>query len=78
MMYMVNRLLLFFFRGPLGYQSYHCYMLPSLNKVLLTYLLAYLLTCYSNLLTSENKRLMIRMRKCSKLNYTKTLKNYSA
>ena len=30
------------FRGPLvNYQFYYCYMLPSLNKVLLTYLLTY-------------------------------------
>ena len=36
--------LIFNFRGPLVYQFYYCYMLPSLNKVLLTYLLTYLLT----------------------------------
>ena len=30
--------LIFNFRGPLVYQFYYCYMLPSLNKVLLTYL----------------------------------------
>ena len=29
---------IFNFRGPLVYQFYYCYMLPSLNKVLLTYL----------------------------------------
>ena len=33
---------IFNFRGPLVYQFYYCYMLPSLNKVLLTYLLTYL------------------------------------
>ena len=31
--------LIFNFRGPLVYQFYYCYMLPSLNKVLLTYFL---------------------------------------
>ena len=31
----------FNFRGPLVYQFYYCYMLTSLNKVLLTYLLTY-------------------------------------
>ena len=36
--------LIFNFRRPLVYQFYYCYMLPSLNKVLLTYLLTYLLT----------------------------------
>ena len=30
---------IFNFRGPLVYQFYYCHMLPSLNKVLLTYLL---------------------------------------
>lgn len=30
---------IFNFWGPLVYQFYYCYMLPSLNKVLLTYLL---------------------------------------
>ena len=45
----------FNFRGPLVYQFYYCYMLPSLNKVLLTYLLTYVLTtCAPCLLVISN------------------------